>query len=121
MPNLPDTSGLPVWAQILVSILVCIAALAVAFKGYFGKKDDSAAPVSATVASATLMDNMSMRQLSDQLAHLSADVVSLERAMNDSTHWVRSKYEQDRSKYEQDREICQRLRELREIMERRPG
>lgn len=111
MPNLPDTSGLPVWAQILVSILVCIAALAVAFKGYFEKKDDSAAPVSATVASATLMDNMSMRQLSDQLAHLSAYVISLERAMNDSTHWTRSKFEQDR-------EICQRLRELREIMER---
>lgn len=111
MPTLPATDGLPVWAQVLVSVLVCIATLAVAFKGYFGK---SAVPTDALpeakVTAGVLLDNLSIRMLSDQLSHLSNDVVSLERAIGDNTHWVRSKFEQDR-------EVCQRLRELRDALE----
>lgn len=113
MPTLPATDGLPIWAQVLVSILVCVATLAVAFKGYFGKGEGrSKGEESATLAGASVLDNLSMRQLSDALAHLSNDVVNLERTMGENTHWVRCKHEQDR-------EICQRLRELREELERR--
>lgn len=115
MPTQPPLDGLPLWAQIAISIMIGVATLGVAFKGYFTKSDGPKGDGSttATIAAATLMDNMSIRQLSDQLAHLSGDVVSLERAVADNTHWVRSKFEQDR-------EVCQRLRELREAIERRP-
>lgn len=109
--QLPDTTGLPVWAQILVSILICVGALAAAFSGYFKKTPPPTEATLATVAGATLMDNLSIRQLSDALAVLSNDVVSLEREMKDNIHWTRTKVEQDR-------EICQRLRELREALDR---
>lgn len=112
VPTQPPLDGLPLWAQITISMLIGVATLGVAFKGYFTKdKPATNGSTTATIAGAALMDNMSIRQLSDQLAHLSADVVSLERAMADSTHWTRSKFEQDR-------EVCQRLRELREVMDR---
>lgn len=110
MPTLPETSGLPVWAQIIISVLVCVATLAVAFKGYFGKGTPAEDKTTATISAATVMDNLSIRTLSDQISHLSNDVVSLERALGENTHWVRSKFEQDR-------EVCQRLRELREQAE----
>lgn len=113
VPTQPPLDGLPFWAQIAISILIGVGTLGAAFKGYFIKGDKPATNggTTATIAGATLMDNLSIRQLSDQLAHLSGDVVSLERAMTDNTHWVRSKFEQDR-------EICQRLREAREAAER---
>lgn len=115
MPTQPPLDGLPLWAQILISLMIGVGTLGVAFKGYFSKSEKTTAngtgATTATIAAATLMDNLSIRQLSDQLAHLSGDVVSLERALADNTHWVRSKYEQDR-------ELCQRLREAREAAEK---
>jgi hypothetical protein len=113
VPTQPPLDGLPLWAQIAISMMIGVATLAVALSGYFKKseKTTEGSTTTATIAAATLMDNMSIRALSDQLAHLSADVVSLERAMADSTHWTRSKFEQDR-------EVCQRLRELREVLDR---
>lgn len=114
MPTQPPLEGLPLWAQIAISMMIGVATLAVALKGYFNKsesKGEGSATTTATIAAATLMDNMSIRLLSDQLAHLSGDVVSLERALADNTHWVRTKYEQDR-------ELCQRLREAREAAEK---
>lgn len=111
----PSLEGFPIWAQVLISILFGLATLFVSIKGYFGKKPapevKGETTTTAVVAGASLMDNMSIRALSDQLSHASNDVLSLERALNENTHWVRSKFEQDR-------ETCQRLRELREVMER---
>lgn len=120
MPASPQLDGLPFSIQILLSVLFGVAALGAAFKGYFSKSNPPSpeSATTATLAAATLMDNMSMRQLSDSMAHLTNDVVgldrcvvSLERAMGENTHWIRQKFEQDR-------EICQRLRELREETER---
>jgi hypothetical protein len=93
--------------------MIGVATLGVAFRGYFSKaseKTDTAH--TAMVAGATLMDNISIRLLSEAISNLSGEVVSLERELKDNTHWVRSKHEQDR-------ELCQRLRELKEAMERR--
>jgi hypothetical protein len=112
VPTQPPLDGLPHWVQITISMLIGVATLGVAFSGYFKKSETKGEQsTTATIAAATLMDNLSIRQLSDQLAHLSNDVVSLERAMGDNTHWTRSKWEQDR-------EVCQRLRELREVLDR---
>jgi len=113
VPTLPDTSALPVWAQILVSILVCLGTLGVAFKGYFKKSDEATvtAQTTATLAGATVMDNLSIRMLSDAIANLSNDVVSLERCMTEHNHWLRNKIDLDK-------EVAQRLRELREVLER---
>lgn len=112
MPQQPPIDGLPVWAQVLISILFGVAALAVAFKGYFkppAKSEETT--TTATIAGAALLDNLTIRQLSDQFAHLAGDVISLEREIKDNTHWVRAKHEQDR-------EVCARLRELKEVLDR---
>ena len=112
MPQQPPIDGLPVWAQVLISIIFGVAALAVAFKGYFTKSGPRDEPgATATIAGAALLDNLTIRQLSDQFAHLSGDVISLERELKDNTHWLRTKHEQDR-------EVCARLRELRETLDR---
>lgn len=93
--------------------MFALAAIGAAYKGYFTKGGEAKTgtdATTATIAAATLMDNLSIRQLSDALTSLSGDIVSLERVTQDSIHWTRSKYEQDR-------EICQRLRENREAAE----
>jgi hypothetical protein len=109
VPTQPPLDGLPLWAQIVISMMIGVATLAVAFRGYF--KHESKSADTATIAGATLMDNLSIRLLGDQLTHLSGDIVSLERSIVDHAHWTRSKFEQDR-------EMCQRLRELRETTDR---
>lgn len=111
VPTQPPLDGLPLWAQITISLLIGVATLGVAFKGYFTKSDKTESATTATVAAATLLDNMSIRQLSDQLAHLSNDVVTLERVMGELTHHTRNDVESKR-------ELCARLRELRESTDR---
>lgn len=115
MPTLPETSGLPVWAQILVSLLVCLATLGVAFKGYFNEKPKPEikgdAPATLTVAAATLMDMGTLRHLSDVVVQLNAAVLSLTDAVNESTHY-------NRNEVEVQRELCGRLRALCEEIER---
>ncbi|HLP67182.1 MAG TPA: hypothetical protein VK181_06655 [Rhizobium sp.] len=115
MPTLPETSGLPVWAQILVSVLVCLATLGVAFKGYFTDrpKNEIKGDQQTTVAlaAATLMDMGSLRHLSDTIVQLNAAVLGLTEAVNESTHY-------NRNEVEVQRELCARLRSLCEEIER---
>lgn len=115
MPTLPATDGLPVWAQILVSILVCLATLAVAFKGYFGNDKRTPARVTestqAVSLSAILGDLGAIRHLSDTVVQLNVSVIALTNVLNEGTHW-------NRNEVEIMREICQRLRELTEELER---
>lgn len=115
MPTLPATDGLPIWAQVLISILVCIATLAVAFKGYFGPKTSNAArgeaATTATITAATLMDNMTMRVLADSIVSLNAAVLQLTNAVNENTH-------HERNSVDTEREVCRRLRDLTEQLER---
>lgn len=116
MPTLPETSGLPVWAQILVSLLVCLATLGVAFKGYFS--GDKTKPeikgdqqTTMTLAAATLMDMGTLRHLSDTVVQLNSAVIALTDAVNESTHY-------NRNEVEVQRELCGRLRALCEEIER---
>jgi hypothetical protein len=116
VPTLPATDGLPVWAQILVSLLVCLATLGVAFKGYFsGDKTKSSATgdqhTTMTLAAATLMDMGTLRHLSDTIVQLHGAVLSLTDAVNESTHY-------NRNEVEVQRELCGRLRALCEEIER---
>lgn len=115
MPTLPATDGLPVWAQIVVSILICVATLAIAFKGYFrNPTPESKGDTTTTVAlsAASIMDMGAVRHLSDTVIHLDASVRALTDIINDATHY-------ERNSLEQSRELCRRLRELRETLERR--
>lgn len=115
MPTLPETSGLPVWAQILVSILVCIATIGVAFKGYFGEKvkpeakGDPAATM--TLAAATLIDMSLLRHMSDSVVELRQAVQALTNVLEESTH-------HSRNGVDTQRELCARLRSLAEEIER---
>lgn len=114
MPTQPPIEGLPLWAQIVISLLIGVSTLGVALKGYFTKGENTKSETAATtavIAGTSLMDNMSLRQLSDQLAHLSNDVVTLERVMGELTHHTRNDVESKR-------ELCGRLRELREATDR---
>lgn len=123
MPTQPPIEGLPLWAQIVISLLIGVASLGVAFKGYFNKTTETkpdAGTTTAVVAGASLMDNLSIRLLSDNISNLSNDVVTLERVLSELTHHTRNDVEAKR-------ELCARLRELRdatdrmaEMMERHP-
>lgn len=112
MPTLPATDGLPVWAQVLVSILVCIATLAVALKGYFGK---SAPPTdgapSGAITFAMLREHGAITHNSDALVQLSANVLALTTGIHELTH-------HERNGVEVTEELCARLRGLTEVLER---
>jgi hypothetical protein len=125
MPTAPQLDGLPLWLQVILSMAFGIAALAVAFRGYRkGSTDAGASPVDdqgsqVRILAASIADTGAQRHLADTIVHLDGSVVraieastSLERSVTENTHWTRSKWEQDR-------ELCQRLRELKEAMERR--
>lgn len=114
MPTLPATDGLPVWAQVLVSVLVCIATLAVAFKGYFGKSktpEGTTEQTSAVSLAAVLGDLGAIRHNSDVLVQLSANVLALTNCINELTH-------HERNNVEAVEELCGRMRALTEMLER---
>lgn len=107
--------GLPVWAQIVISILTCIAALGVAFKGYFReeplKSIEGPSQTTALLAAASIADMGAMRHLSDVMTVLSGQVTTLSNVVTEATH-------HERNNVEVSREICSRMRELCEQMER---
>lgn len=116
MPTQPPIEGLPVWAQILISILVGISTLGVAFKGYF-QKDKAASSVeagdktTAAVLAASITDMGAIRHLSDVCILLTGAVQALTKAVDEQTH-------HERNSIETNRELCARTRALCEIMER---
>jgi hypothetical protein len=117
MPNAPQLEGLPLWLQLILTVAFGLGTLAVAFKGYRkGSVDATAAPTGGQgeqirILAASIADTGSQRHLADTVVQLTGAVINLDRGVGDLTHWVRSKFEQDR-------EICQRLRELKEELER---
>lgn len=115
MPTLPATDGLPVWAQILVSILICVATLAVSLKGYFGGKNPSEQSTTSTTnvgLAAILGDLGSVRHLSDVTIQNNHHLLELTKAVNDLTHY-------ERNSVEALEELCGRVRALTETIERR--
>lgn len=120
MPSAPNLDGLPLWLQIGVTLLFGFTTFMVAYRGYSRKPQDAAALLGvrpqgdvAQVQSAAIMDIGAIRHLSDVCIRLTGQMESLEQCVRDQTHWTRNQHELDR-------EIAGRLRELREILERRP-
>lgn len=117
MPTTPPLDGLPFAIQLLLTLLFGVAALAVAFKGYFTKGQrptvTTTEPTTTALMAASIMDAGAVRHLSDVCINLSGCVDRLTDAIEENTH-------HNRIEIELDREICARLRELREALERRP-
>lgn len=113
VPTLPATDGLPLWAQILISLIVCVATLGVAFSGYFKKPSPEARgdTTTAAVISATIADMGAIRHLSDTVVQLNASVLALTTSVDESTHF-------NRNEIDVMREMCGRLRDLADEMER---
>lgn len=111
----PAIDALPVWAQIFITILVGCATLGIALKGYLTKDRPATAdtPQTTAILAATIADMGAIRNLSDCVIRLDASVVRLTEAIDEHTH-------HERNSIELDRELCARLRELREVIERKP-
>src|SRR5690349_21840462 len=115
VPTQPPIDGLPLWAQIIVSLIIGVATLGVAFKGYFQKSDSKAVEPadrqSAAILAASITDMGAIRHLSDVCIRLTGSVDALVKAVDEHTH-------HERNSVEVSREICQRMRELKEELER---
>lgn len=108
MHEVPSVDGLPLWAQIGVTLLMGIGTLLIGLRGYIGHRrhDESEAP-----AIAHLADMSAVRNLTDTNHELIGTIVSFQRSLEDQTHYLRQHIELER-------ELCQRLRELRERFDR---
>jgi hypothetical protein len=109
----PHIDG-PLWAQLLISIVFGLAALGAAYRGYFSKgsaKATTAEPQTAALLAASIADMGAIRNLSDVCVRLTAAVETLTKSVDEHTH-------HERNSVEISREICQRLRELKEELER---
>jgi hypothetical protein len=114
VPTQPPIDGLPLWAQLLISLVIGVATLAVAFKGYFIKDKPNVTAEnsqSASILAASISDMGAMRHLSDVCIRLSGCVDNLTKAIEENTHFGRIGIDLDR-------EMCARLRELKEELER---
>lgn len=115
MPGQPPIEGFPIWAQILVSLFFGLAALAVAFRGYFVKeKSGGVEPgdkASASIMAASIVDMGAIRHLSDVITRLIGTVEQLNRSVEELTH-------HERNNIDVSREKCARLRELSEELKR---
>jgi hypothetical protein len=111
----PDLSGLPFWAQLLITFMTGVGALYVMVRGYFPKK--GSAPISsgdshtAAVMAATIADMGAIRHLSDVCIKLTGAVERQTNQLSDNEHEAKNSNDLGR-------EICARLRENREVMER---
>lgn len=108
MPQAPNVEGLPLWLQVAITLIFGIATLGVMFRGYFSPKNKTSGSSeggSPTVAHIT--DTSSIRNNSEQLRSLEGTMLSLQRSVDENTHYLRTKLEIER-------EVCQRLREIRE-------
>jgi hypothetical protein len=118
VPTQPPIDGLPVGWQIAISVIVGLATLAVAFKGYFIRDNPKTgshivpdSPQTAAIMAATIADMGAIRNLSDCVLRLDVNVQALIKAIDESTH-------HERNNVEISREVCARLRELVEELER---
>lgn len=116
MPTQPPIDGLPLWAQLIISFMIGVAALGVAFKGYFGARGERkivepADRASAQILAASITDMGAIRHLSDVCIRLTAAVEALTKTVDEHSHY-------ERNSIEIARESCQRLRELTEEMVR---
>jgi hypothetical protein len=118
MPQAPNIDGLPLWLQITVTILFGLATVFMAIRGYNRSPSQPAASMVVSgenvhqLHSAAIADMGAIRHLSDVCIQLTGKLESLEQAVRDQTHWTRNEYELNR-------EICEKLRTLREALDRK--
>lgn len=113
MPSAPNVEGLPLWLQLAVSIAFVATTMLVAIRGYLPKPHLPPGGDNAQIIGAQFADMGAVRRLADCCIELGVKMEGLEAAIREDTHWRRDGIELLR-------EACQRLRELREHLERRP-
>lgn len=120
MPPLPETDGLPLWLRIVIALAFGLAALLAAIGGYF-KADRTPSRQTgegSAILGASIADMGAIRRLSDVCAELTrhfidlgAKIEHLERTLQDDIHFRRQANDIGN-------ELCQRMRELREAIDR---
>lgn len=111
MQALPNLSGLPPWAAILATVIFCMTTLLVARLGYTKPTQRSGEQQVAQILGAQIADMGAVRHLADVCIKLMGTVERLDQCIENHTHYLRDHNELLK-------ENCQRLRELREILER---
>ena len=106
MPQPPNVDGLPGWLQVLITLVFGAVTLIVAMRGY-------RAPAREENGNGVFTD-AAHRHLAESIHHLNGSIVSLQRSIEDHTHF-------ERQSAELQRELNQRLRELKERLDRNPG
>lgn len=112
MPQPPNVDGLPGWLQITITLLFGVVTLVVGIRQYQRRPRDDMPMMQAPMAH--LADMGAIRHLADTNHALAGEVVSLERCLSELTHHTRQGNEISR-------ELCQRLREVKERLDRMPG
>lgn len=108
MTQPPHIDGLPLWAQIVISLLFGLAALGAAYSGYFKKKESVATasePQTAALLAATITDMGAIRHLSDVCIRLGSSVDALAKVITEASHY-------ERNSIEISRDICEGMQEL---------
>lgn len=122
VPTQPQLDGLPLWAQLLISLLVAGATILIAAKGYLTKNStpdvQAGDKQSAVVLASTIADMGAVRHLSDVCIRLSGCVDKLTDAIEDNTHHTRNRIDLDREIAQRMREAREATEKLREVMER---
>lgn len=112
MPQAPNVDGLPVWLQVVVSLVFVFATAAMAYRG-LQKRTEREPQGAAQTVLASIPDMGAVRHLADVCVRLIHAVEGLETCIAELTH-------HERNHIEAERELCARLREVRERMDRLP-
>ncbi len=109
MPEAPNLEGYPQWLQVVVSLAFAALTIIIGVRGYkAGPKQDE---TKSNTTIAHLSDMGAVRHLTTATEALHVEILSHNRLVADHTHYLREQIDVNR-------EICQRLRELREAMDR---
>jgi hypothetical protein len=114
VPTQPSLDGLPAWLQILISLVIGVATLGVAFKGYFIRDKPDLQPAdkaTASIQAAVFQDLGTMRHLADVCIILSGNIERLCKAVDENTHHKRNSIEAER-------DLREGLRELKDMISR---
>lgn len=111
----PHVDGLPLWLQVVATLAFGVATLAVGLSGYFKReKSKNESDHNVQLSGASIADMGAVRHLADVCIQLSANMLGMERAIQDQTYY-------DRERNELLREACLRMRDIRERLDKLPG
>lgn len=99
MPQAPNVEGLPLWLQILVSLIFLSVTVAVAVQGY-KRQPSKTLGEGAQIIGAQIADVGAFRRMADvtveltkSVDDLTAEIRSLSRTEDDNRHWMRQQNE----------------------------